>query len=458
MAKAKIVFVCRNCGAEAPKWLGKCPACGEWNTYIEETVYTKSTSGKIITHKENPVPLRLSEISSSDEIRMDTGIGEFNRVLGGGLVLGSVVLIGGEPGIGKSTLALQMALNLKNEKTLYISGEESIRQIKLRAERIGLSNDNCYFLSETSLENIINQIKHINPGIVIVDSVQTLQDDTLESSPGSISQVRECTVKLLKFAKESFIPFILIGHITKDGLLAGPKILEHIVDTVLLFEGDHQYLYRILRSTKNRFGTTAELGIFEMSQSGLKEVTNPSEILINLNNEGLSGTAIGATIDGIRPFLIEVQALVSSAAYGTPQRISTGYDVRRLNMLLAVLEKRAGFKLATRDVFLNIAGGIRINDPALDLAVIVAVLSSNFDYPVKKNVCFSAEVGLSGEIRPVTRIDQRIREAEKLGFNTILISSGYEKKSLTSVKDISIVTVSKVEEAIKHLFALKTTR
>jgi DNA repair protein RadA/Sms len=455
MAKAKIVFVCRNCGAEAPKWLGKCPACGEWNTYIEETIYTKNTSGKTSSHKEKTVPLRLSEISSSDEIRMDTGIGEFNRVLGGGLVLGSVVLIGGEPGIGKSTLALQMVLNLKNEKILYISGEESIRQIKLRAERIGLANDNCYFLSETSLENIINQIVHINPGLVIVDSVQTLQDDTLESSPGSISQVRECTVKLLKFAKESFIPFILIGHITKDGLLAGPKILEHIVDTVLLFEGDHQYLYRILRSTKNRFGTTAELGIFEMSQSGLKEVTNPSEILININNEGLSGTAIGATIDGIRPFLIEVQALVSSAAYGTPQRISTGYDVRRLNMLLAVLEKRAGFKLATRDVFLNIAGGIRINDPALDLAVIIAVLSSNFDYPIKKNICFSAEVGLSGEIRPVSRIDQRIREAEKLGFNTILISSGYEKKSLTSVKNISIVTISKVEEAIKYLFATK---
>ncbi len=457
MAKIKTVFVCRNCGAEAPKWLGKCPACGEWNTYIEETYYIKGASGKTISQKENALPLRLSEISSSDEIRLDTGIGEFNRVLGGGLVLGSVVLIGGEPGIGKSTLALQMALNLKKEKILYISGEESTRQIKLRAERIGLSNENCYFLSETSLENIINQITHLKPGLVIVDSVQTLQDDTLESSPGSISQVRECTVKLLKLAKESFIPFILIGHITKDGLLAGPKILEHIVDTVLLFEGDHQYLYRILRSTKNRFGTTAELGIFEMSQYGLKEVLNPSEILINLNNEGLSGTAIGATVDGIRPFLIEVQALVSSAAYGTPQRISTGYDVRRLNMLLAVLEKRAGFKLATRDVFLNIAGGIRINDPALDLAVIIAVLSSNFDYPVKKNICFSAEVGLSGEIRPVNRIDQRIREAEKLGFKTILISSGYEKKSIASGKEISIITVSRVDEAIKFLFASKKT-
>ncbi len=455
MVKTKTVFFCRNCGAEAPKWLGKCPACGEWNTYIEETVYAKSNSGKAISHKENSVPLRLSEISISDEIRMDTGIREFNRVLGGGLVLGSVVLIGGEPGIGKSTLALQMALNLKKEKILYISGEESTRQIKLRAERIGLSNDNCFFLSETLLENIINQITHLKPGLVIVDSVQTLQDDTVESSPGSISQVRECTVKLMKYAKESFIPFILIGHITKDGLLAGPKILEHIVDTVLLFEGDHQHLYRILRSTKNRFGTTAELGIFEMTQSGLKEVLNPSEILINLNNEGLSGTAIGATIDGIRPFLIEVQALVSSAAYGTPQRISTGYDVRRLNMLLAVLEKRAGFKLATRDVFLNIAGGIRISDPALDLAVIIAVLSSNFDYPVKKNICFSAEVGLSGEIRPVSRIDQRIREAEKLGFKTILISSGYDKKSFASVKNISIITMSRVDEAVKYLFASK---
>ncbi|MCX5841792.1 MAG: DNA repair protein RadA, partial [Deltaproteobacteria bacterium] len=390
MAKSKTVFFCRNCGAEAPKWLGKCPACGEWNTYVEEVVRAKTPAEHHRDSEKSARPVALSEISSAEEVRLDTGIGEFNRVLGGGLVYGSVVLLGGEPGIGKSTLALQMALNLPHEKVLYVSGEESNRQIKIRAERLGLSNENCLFLGETSLDAIFSQIGQINPSLVIIDSVQTLQDESIESSPGSISQVRECAVKLLRFAKESSTPVILIGHITKDGTLAGPKVLEHIVDTVLLFEGDHHYLYRILRSTKNRFGTTAELGIFEMQQSGLREVLNPSEILINKNNEGLSGVAIGATIDGVRPFLIEVQALVSSAAYGMPQRIATGYDVRRLNMLLAVLEKRAGFKLAARDVFLNIAGGIRISDPGLDLAVIIAVLSSNFDRPVKKNICMSA--------------------------------------------------------------------
>jgi DNA repair protein RadA/Sms len=452
MAKSKIVFFCRNCGAEAPKWLGKCPACGEWNTYVEEVVRAKTPAEHHRDAEKSARPVTLSGISSAEEVRLDTGIGEFNRVLGGGLVYGSVVLLGGEPGIGKSTLALQMALNLKHEKVLYVSGEESNRQIKIRAERIGLSNENSLFLSETSLDAIFTQIDQINPSLVIIDSVQTLQDESIESSPGSISQVRECAVKLLRFAKESSTPVILIGHITKDGTLAGPKVLEHIVDTVLLFEGDHHYLYRILRSTKNRFGTTAELGIFEMQQSGLREVMNPSEILINKNNEGLSGVAIGATIDGVRPFLIEVQALVSTAAYGMPQRIATGYDVRRLNMLLAVLEKRAGFKLATRDVFLNIAGGIRISDPGLDLAVIVAVLSSNFDRPIKKNICMSAEVGLSGEIRPVNRIEQRIREAEKLGFRTILISSGYENKLPEAKKGISVIPVSKVEEALKYLF------
>ena len=452
MAKSKTVFFCRNCGAEAPKWLGKCPDCGEWNTYVEEVVRTKAPAEHHRDSEKNARPVALSEISSSEEERMDTGIGELNRVLGGGLVYGSVVLLGGEPGIGKSTLALQMALKLPNEKVLYISGEESNRQIKIRAERIGLSNENCLFLSETSLDVLFSQIGQIHPSLVIIDSVQTLQDESIESSPGSISQVRECAVKLLRFAKESSTPVILIGHITKDGTLAGPKVLEHIVDTVLLFEGDHHYLYRILRSTKNRFGTTAELGIFEMQQSGLREVINPSEILINKNNDGLSGVAIGATIDGVRPFLIEVQALVSTAAYGMPQRIATGYDVRRLNMLLAVLEKRAGFKLATRDVFLNIAGGIRISDPGLDLAVIIAVLSSNFDRPVKKDICMSAEVGLSGEIRPVNRIEQRIREAEKLGFKTILISSGYENKLAEGKKGMSVIQVAKVEEALKYLF------
>ena len=452
MAKSKTVFFCRNCGAEAPKWLGKCPDCGEWNTFVEEVVRTKAPAEHHRDSEKNTRPVKLSEISSSEEVRLDTGIGELNRVLGGGLVYGSVVLLGGEPGIGKSTLALQMALKLPKEKVLYVSGEESNRQIKIRAERIGLSNENCLFLSETSLDVLFNQIGQINPSLVIIDSVQTLQDESIESSPGSISQVRECAVKLLRFAKESSTPVILIGHITKDGTLAGPKVLEHIVDTVLLFEGDHHYLYRILRSTKNRFGTTAELGIFEMQQSGLREVLNPSEILINKNNDGLSGVAIGATIDGVRPFLIEVQALVSTAAYGMPQRIATGYDVRRLNMLLAVLEKRAGFKLATRDVFLNIAGGIRISDPGLDLAVIIAVLSSNFDRPVKKNICMSAEVGLSGEIRPVNRIEQRIREAEKLGFRTILISSGYENKLAEIKKSISVIQVAKVEEALKVLF------
>jgi DNA repair protein RadA/Sms len=452
MAKSKVVYFCRNCGAEAPKWLGKCPACGQWNTYVEEVVRAKSPAEHRRDPEKSARPVSLSEISSAEEVRLDTGIGEFNRVLGGGLVYGSVVLLGGEPGIGKSTLALQMALNLPDQKILYVSGEESNRQIKIRAERIGLSNDSCLFLSETSLDAIFGQIDRIRPSLVIIDSVQTLQDESIDSSPGSISQVRECAVKMLRFAKESSTPVILIGHITKDGTLAGPKVLEHIVDTVLLFEGDHHYLYRILRSSKNRFGTTAELGIFEMRQSGLREVINPSEILINRNNEGLSGVAIGATIDGVRPFLIEVQALVSTAAYGMPQRIATGYDVRRLNMLLAVLEKRAGFKLATRDVFLNIAGGIRISDPGLDLAIIIAVLSSSFDRPVKKNICMSAEVGLSGEIRPVNRIEQRIREAEKLGFQTILISSGYGNKLPETIKDISVIPVAKVEEALKYLF------
>ncbi len=453
MAKAKTVFVCRNCGTEAPKWIGKCPSCGEWNTFIEEVVVKTSgvADSRFTTGSSSPV--RLHEVDSRSQPRLDTQTGELNRVLGGGLVRGSVVLIGGEPGIGKSTLALQVALAMSNYKVLYISGEESVQQLRMRADRIGRSNDNCYVLGEISLQNIFNHLQQLQPDILIIDSVQTLQDETLESSPGSISQIRECAGKLMKYAKETSTPVFLIGHITKDGTLAGPKILEHIVDTVLLFEGDQHYMYRILRASKNRFGATAELGIFEMLHDGLKEVENPSEVLINKNNEGLSGITTAATIDGIRPFLIEVQALVSTAAYGTPQRISTGYDVRRLNMLLAVLEKRAGFKIATRDVFLNLAGGLRVTDPALDLAVIAAVLSSGVDKPITKNMCFSAEVGLSGEIRPVSRIENRIREAGRLGFTSIMISGSYEKINLPGKELIKVIKVNRVEEALKKLFS-----
>jgi DNA repair protein RadA/Sms len=452
MAKAKTVFVCRNCGTEASKWIGKCPSCGQWNTFSEEAII--KTSGIADTHfAQSPsVPVKLHEVDSKSQPRLDTQTGELNRVLGGGLVRGSVILIGGEPGIGKSTLALQVALAMSNYKVLYISGEESVQQISMRAERIGSKNENCYVLSEISLQQIFNHLQNLKPDILIIDSVQTLQDETLESSPGSISQIRECAGKLMKYAKETATPVFLIGHITKDGTLAGPKILEHIVDTVLLFEGDQHYLYRILRASKNRFGATAELGIFEMLNNGLKEVNNPSEVLINNNNEGLSGIATAATIDGIRPFLIEVQALVSTAAYGTPQRVSTGYDVRRLNMLLAVLERKAGFKIATRDVFLNLAGGLRVTDPALDLAVIAAVISSGVDKPITKKMCFTAEVGLSGEIRPVNRIENRIREAGRLGFTSIMISGAYEKINMPEKDKIKVIKVNRVEEALKKLF------
>lgn len=452
MAKAKTVFVCRQCGTEAPKWIGKCPSCGQWNTFTEEVVVKTSGVSDALFTSGPAVVVKLQEVNASDQSRIDTQTGELNRVLGGGLVRGSVVLIGGEPGIGKSTLALQVALAMNRFKVLYISGEESVQQIRMRADRIGRSNENCYVLSEISLQAIFSHLQHLRPDIVIIDSVQTLQDEALESSPGSISQIRECAGKLMKYAKETSTPVFLIGHITKDGTLAGPKILEHIVDTVLLFEGDQHYLYRILRASKNRFGATAELGIFEMLHDGLREVDNPSEVLINKNNEGLSGITTAATIDGIRPFLIEVQALVSTAAYGTPQRVSTGYDVRRLNMLLAVLEKKAGFKLATRDVFLNLAGGLRVTDPALDMAVIGAVISSGVDKPVTKSMCFSAEVGLSGEIRPVSRIEQRIREASRLGFAGIMISGAYEKINLPGTEAIKVIQVNRVEEALKKLF------
>ena len=451
MAKSRSVYVCQNCGADSPKWIGHCPACHEWNTYVEEFIqkadpYLPGSSGKQAT------PKILSEIEMTGNNRIPTNNNEFDRLLGGGLVPGSITLLGGEPGIGKSTMALQIALKSTNFNTLYVSGEESEQQIKLRAERIGGITDNCYILCETKLENILNQLEKIRPGIAIIDSIQTVFSDRIESSPGSVSQVRESTSRLLRFAKETSIPIILIGHITKDGNLAGPKVLEHIVDTVLYFEGDRNHLYRILRANKNRFGSTSELGIFEMSDKGLREVSNPSELLISHFDENLSGVAISATLDGTRPFLIETQALVSSAVYGTPQRSSTGFDLRRLNMLLAVLEKRAGFKLAAKDVFLNIAGGIKVSDPAIDLAVISAILSSSIDFAVNKKKCFSAEVGLSGEIRPVSRIEQRITEAEKLGFEKIYISRFNQKGLSRKNYNIQIITIEKIENLVKKLF------
>lgn len=412
MAKAKTVYTCQQCGAQSPKWVGRCSSCGNWNTLVEEIV---------VKDRKNVVPSKtssgnqakkLNEVATEQAKRLDTKNEELNRVLGGGLVEGSLVLIGGEPGIGKSTLALQIALDMKDKKVLYVSGEESIHQIKLRAKRLQKDNELCYFLSETSLENILAQSSVLEPDMMVIDSIQTVSTEYIESSPGSVSQIRECTNGILKYAKEHMVPVILIGHITKEGSLAGPKVLEHIVDTVLQFEGENQYMYRILRAVKNRFGSTSELGIFEMQSTGLREVSNPSELLINTEHEGLSGTAIAAAIEGIRPLLIEIQSLTSTAAYGTPQRSSTGFDLRRLNMLLAVLEKRAGFKLATKDVFLNIAGGIKVDDPAIDLAVITAILSSNFDIPVDKSLCFAGEVGLSGEIRSINRLEQRIGEAE----------------------------------------------
>lgn len=454
--KIKSVFVCTACGNDSPKWQGKCPVCGEWNTYVEEKISTGSLSkneslSNLLGEKKNK-PLLLSEVETGEEPRIDMKDIELNRVLGGGLVPGSLVLLGGEPGIGKSTLLLQTVLNLDTIKILYVSGEESAKQLKLRAERINTENNNCYIVCETNLENIFVHIKNTSPDLLIIDSIQTIFSETIDSSPGSVSQVRECSSMILKFAKESAIPVILIGHINKEGSIAGPKVLEHIVDTVLQFEGDQHYMYRILRSIKNRFGSTAELGIYEMRQDGLREVNNPSELLLTQNHEGLSGVAIAGAIEGVRPFLIETQALVSSAAYGNPQRSTTGFDVRRMNMLLAVLEKRAGFKLMQKDVFLNIAGGLRVNDPAMDLAVISAILSSNLDIAIENNLCMTGEVGLSGEIRPVNRIEQRIQEAEKLGFSKILIPHYNQKLKLSNYK-IEIKSVKKVEEAFKELFS-----
>jgi DNA repair protein RadA/Sms len=452
MSKIKTSFFCQNCGTQYSKWQGQCHACNEWNTIVEEVIQKEEKSSwkpSSTETKKAPKPLRIKDIDSTQEIRLDTTDGELNRVLGGGLVPGSLTLLGGEPGIGKSTLLLQISLKLPY-KTLYVSGEESQKQIKMRAERITPNGDNCFILTETKTQNIFKQIQEIDPEIVIIDSIQTLHTDYIESTAGSISQIRECTAELIKFAKETNVPVLLIGHITKDGTIAGPKILEHMVDTVLQFEGDRNHVYRILRSLKNRFGSTAEIGIYEMQGSGLREVANPSEILISHKDEELSGTAIASTLEGMRPLMIEIQALVSTAVYGTPQRSTTGYNAKRHNMILAVLEKRAGFRLGAKDVFLNVTGGISVDDPAIDLAVVAAILSSNEDIPVGKDFCFAGEVGLAGEIRPVNRVEQRILEAEKLGFSTIFVSK-YNKISLKETL-IQVKLVAKIEDVVSELF------
>lgn len=452
MAKLKTTFFCQNCGTQYAKWQGQCTACKEWNTIIEEVLQKEEKTlwkSNDSTPKKAAKPVALKDIAGESEWRLSTNNGEFNRVLGGGLVPGAVILLGGEPGIGKSTLLLQIALNLPF-KVLYVSGEESEKQIKMRADRLQQTPNDCYILTETKTQLIFKQIQQLDPDVLVIDSIQTLHSDYIESSAGSISQVKECTSELIKFAKETHTPVLLIGHITKDGTIAGPKILEHMVDTVLQFEGDRNHVYRILRAHKNRFGSTNELGIYEMQGAGLREVSNPSEILISKNDEQLSGTAVSATVEGLRPLMIEIQALVSTAVYGTPQRSTTGFNVKRLNMLLAVLEKRAGFRLGAKDVFLNITGGISVDDPAIDLAVVAAILSSNEDIAIEHTVCFAAEVGLAGEIRPVTRVEQRITEAEKLGFKTIVISSQSKLPELTT--RIQVKKVSKVEEVVSFLF------
>lgn len=454
MAKVKTAFFCTNCGTESAKWVGKCASCGEWNTLVEEVIEKSSSSAALFAGKNNQrisKPYRITEIEKKSEERILLRDQELNRVLGGGLVPGSIILFGGEPGIGKSTLLLQLAVQEKGKKILYVSGEESEQQISMRADRIGKENTDCFILTETSVQNVFAQVQEIKPDILIIDSIQTMQSALIESSPGSISQIKECTAEFLRFAKDSNTPVFLIGHITKEGSLAGPKVLEHMVDCVLLFEGDRNHVYRLVRSMKNRFGSTNELGIYEMNSAGLREVENPSEILISNNEENLSGISIASTLEGIRPILVEVQALVSTAAYGTPQRSSTGFDLRRLNMLLAVLEKRCGFKLGAKDVFLNIAGGIKVNDPAIDLAVVAAIMSSNANIPVNSKVAFSAEISLSGEVRPVNRLDQRISEAEKMGFEQIVISKfakGVNKKD----HNIEIISVGKIEDAIRAVF------
>ena len=460
MAKERIAYVCENCGQESAKWIGKCPACGQWNTFKEIKLGSTTSqpirgAGTISTKSRDAgKALRLRDISAKDDPRIDMHDQELNRVLGGGLVPGSIVLLGGEPGIGKSTLSLQTMLGLPDMRILYVSGEESAHQLKMRAERLNklTNDDNFLILCENSLETIFDHIKEVQPQLVVIDSIQTIATEDVESSAGSIVQVRECASALLRFAKTSGVPVILIGHITKDGALAGPKILEHIVDAVIQFEGDQHYMYRILRSIKNRFGSTSELGIYEMQQTGLRQVSNPSELLLTEDHDGLSGVAISSAIEGVRPFLVETQALVSSAAYGTPQRSATGFDQRRLNMLLAVLEKRVGFKLMQKDVFLNIAGGLRVTDMAMDLSVIAAVLSSNVDTPIESGWCMAGEVGLSGEVRPVNRIEQRIAEAEKLGFSDMIIPK-YNLQGFDHHKfKIHLHPVRKVEEALRELF------
>lgn len=453
--KTKTVWFCKECGNESPKWMGKCPACGEWNTMVEETVATgKKQQASVSVPSSGHKPIPLSHIESAMESRISLNNAEVDRILGGGLVEGSLVLVGGEPGIGKSTLSLQIPLHCANLRTLYVTGEESARQVKLRAARIGGDDSNCMIYSETLMENIIREAREMMPDLMIVDSVQTMFSQNVESSPGSVTQIKETAAMLLRFAKETGVPVILIGHINKEGSIAGPKILEHIVDVVLQFEGENRGTYRLLRSIKNRFGSTSELAVFEMTGKGLREVSNPSEMLIPMHEEGLSGVAVSAMLDGTRPFLIEVQSLVSTAAYGTPQRSATGFDVRRLNMLLAVLEKRAGFKLGVKDVFLNMAGGLKVSDPACDLAVVAAVLSSNFDFAIPSDICFAGEVGLSGEIRPVAQTDRRVIEAARLGFRKIYVSgySSLEGLSEQGVKGIEVVKVGDVPALCRSLF------
>jgi DNA repair protein RadA/Sms len=454
MAKSRSIFICQSCGNQSPKWLGKCPVCGEWNTYVEEVINRDEEKSKErgFSSKSDVKPIALQDISESHTARLSTHDTELDRVLGGGIVQGSLILIGGEPGIGKSTLMLQLAAGLEGKTILYVSGEESDRQIKMRADRMAVSNKDCYILTETNTQSIFKHANALEPDVIIIDSVQTLHSVYIDSTPGSISQIRECTGEIQRFAKESHIPIFLIGHITKDGSIAGPKTLEHIVDTVLQFEGDRNYTYRILRTIKNRFGSTSEIGIYEMQGSGLRPVLNPSEILLTHRDEQPSGISIAAMIEGMRPFLIETQALVTPAFYGTPQRSATGFDVKRMGMLLAVLEKRAGFRYGTKDVFLNIAGGIYVDDPAIDLAVVSALISSYEDKAIPAKVAFAAEVGLSGEIRAVNRIEQRIAEADKLGFDKIFISKYNQKAVDNSKLNIEVVSISKIQQLVAHLF------
>lgn len=454
MAKTKTVFFCKECGNESPKWIGHCPGCGAWNSYVEDSVVVgkdSKSSSKNFSNGNKSKPVYVNDISAAQEPRLDMHCEELNRVLGGGLVPGSLVLLGGEPGIGKSTLLLQVALNLNDKKVLYVSGEESAQQIKMRADRIGIKNQNCLILTETNTSDIIKHIEETKPDIVIIDSIQTLESSAVDSTAGSISQIRETAAEMNKVAKSLHIPTFLIGHITKDGTIAGPKILEHIVDTVIQFEGDRHYGFRMLRTIKNRFGSSSELGIFEMNANGLREVSNPSEILLSQRDENVSGISVSATLEGLRPMMIETQALVSTAAYGTPQRSCTGFDTRRLNMLLAVLEKRAGFRLSSKDVFLNIAGGLRVDDPAMDLAVVAAILSSNDDVAISNRYAFAAEVGLSGEVRAVNRIEARIAEADKLGMEKIFISK-YNLRGIDKSKyNVEIVAISTINEMLRSL-------